>query len=243
MKNLFASVSYSFNNFYNNLNAQGQMIFSSIMILIAILCVLLLLTYVVQGMQTKSKLYKAKHAKKKVKKEDALVEIKLEEKTKDKEKEKKLEEVKNIKKEENRFEKTEVIEEIKPQKRVVKEPIKDLYVEEKTEILDIAKRVEDALKEENPINLTTFEEDQEKTAIISIDELIKRAKELEIIEDEDNTGVNYLEKYNLEASAVENAVNNTMKKEQTGEVKAFKVSQVISPIYGVKKETIDNRSN
>ena len=42
MKNLFAAASYSFNNFYNNLNTQGQMIFSIIMLLIIVLCAILL---------------------------------------------------------------------------------------------------------------------------------------------------------------------------------------------------------
>ena len=49
----------------------------------------------------------------------------------------------------------------------------------------------------------------------------------------------FLEKYNLEPAEVESAsniVSNTSNKE----VKAFKVSQVISPIYGVKKEVINN---
>ena len=54
MKNLFASVSYSFNSFYNNLNTQGQMIFSIIVFLIVLLCTLLLITYVIQGIQNKA---------------------------------------------------------------------------------------------------------------------------------------------------------------------------------------------
>ena len=109
-----------------------------------------------------------------------------------------------------------------------KEP---LYTNEKTEIEDIASAISSALEEEEkPINLTNFEEEQEKTAIISINELMDKAKELELIDDEE-TGVNYLEKFNLE-SALE------PKEEQ--EVKAFKVSQVISPIYGVRKEVVSN---
>ena len=87
--------------------------------------------------------------------------------------------------------------------------------------------------EDSPISLTNFEEDQEKTAIISIDELYKKAKELEMIEDE-QTGVNYLEKYNLDAS-----VEEPIKKEDNTPIKSFKVSQVISPVYGVKKEVIN----
>ena len=68
---------------------------------------------------------------------------------------------------------------------------------------------------------------------------MQKAKELELIDDDENTGINFLEKYNLEPAEVESAssiVSNTSNKE----VKAFKVSQVISPIYGVKKEVINN---
>ena len=199
MKNLFAAASYSFNNFYNNLNTQGQMIFSIIIFLIIILCILLFITYVFQGIQAKVKISKIKKETKKVEKESLKKEV-------------------------------QVINE------EAKEP---LYTNEKTEIEDIASAISDALKEEAPISLTNFEEDQEKTAIISIDELMQKAKELELIDDDENTGINFLEKYNLEPAEVESAsniVSNTSNKE----VKAFKVSQVISPIYGVKKEVIDN---
>lgn len=199
MKNLFAAASYSFNNFYNNLNTQGQMIFSIIIFLIIILCILLFITYVFQGIQSKVKISKIKKETKKVEKEALKKEV-------------------------------QVINE------EAKEP---LYTNEKTEIEDIASAISDALKEEAPISLTNFEEDQEKTAIISIDELMQKAKELELIDDDENTGINFLEKYNLEPAEVESAsniVSNTSNKE----VKAFKVSQVISPIYGVKKEVINN---
>ncbi|MGN1267882.1 MAG: hypothetical protein ACI4U0_00020 [Candidatus Aphodocola sp.] len=199
MKNLFAAASYSFNNFYNNLNTQGQMIFSIIIFLIVILCILLFITYVFQGIQSKVKISKIKKETKKVEKEALKKEV-------------------------------QVINE------EAKEP---LYTNEKTEIEDIASAISDALKEESPISLTNFEEDQEKTAIISIDELMQKAKELELIDDDENTGINFLEKYNLEPAEVESAsniVSNTSNKE----VKAFKVSQVISPIYGVKKEVINN---
>lgn len=215
MKNLFAAASYSFNNFYNNLNTQGQIVFTTILFLIGILCIVLLMTYIVQGI--KYKVYLKKLKKKPTYNEEKKAII-----TNDK----------NINDVlfDRDFEKTEVLESVED----------DLG---KTEIDDIAKRVEEALKDERPINLTNFEEDQEKMAIISIDELMKRAKDLEIIEDEDSNGINYLEKYNLEPAEVEEVVNNTIKKEAKQEVKAFKVSQVISPIYGVKKEVIDNSNN
>lgn len=195
MKNLFAAASYSFNNFYNNLNTQGQIIFSLIIILIMVLCALLLIAYIIQNVQHKKGI-------------------------------KKLE--KNTILKESNSDDLPVIKE---------EPIQS----QKTEIQDIAKSIEDALINENPITLTNFEEDQEKTAIISIDELMKKAKELNIIEDEDmENRVDYLKKYNLEPAEVETVVNKTVKSEPQ-EVKAFKVSQVISPIYGIKKEVINNQ--
>lgn len=196
MKNLFAAASYSFNNFYNNLNTQGQMIFSIIMLLIIALCAILLVTYIVQSVQAKKKLKQIKEENK----------------------------IRNIKKEEI---------------TALKEDKEPLYTNEKTEIEDIASAINDALKEE-PITLTNFEEDQEKTAIISIDELMKKAKDLELISEEDeDTGVNFLEKYNLEPAEVDISSNVKSSTEEK-QVKAFKVSQVISPIYGVKKEVIND---
>jgi uncharacterized membrane protein len=196
MKNLFAAASYSFNNFYNNLNTQGQMIFSIIMLLIIILCAILLVTYIFQSVQAKKKLKQIKEENK----------------------------IRNIKKEEI---------------TALKEDKEPLYTNEKTEIEDIASAINDALKEE-PITLTNFEEDQEKTAIISIDELMKKAKDLELISEEDeDTGVNFLEKYNLEPAEVDISSNVKSSTEEK-QVKAFKVSQVISPIYGVKKEVIND---
>ncbi len=188
MKNLFASASYSFNNFYNNLTTPGQMIFSVIMFLIMILCLLLFLTYIIQSLNAKKRIIKLK------------------------------ERLKN-----NHF-------------KVDKKENKQVLKEEKTDIKDIANAINNALKEE-PISLTNFEEDQEKTAIISIDELMEKAKDLELIDDDYETGVNYLEKYNLEPAEVD---NSKVEDAQNKEVKAFKVSQVISPIYGVKKEIINN---
>lgn len=202
MKKLFAQVSYSYNNFYNNLNERGQMIFSIIMFLIAVLCVALFISYVIQGIKNRKRI-KELLSKNKLIKDKTIYNTKEE----------------------------KVIE--------TKKDDINTYQEDKTEIQDIADSIERALKEDTPISLTNFEEDQEKTAIISIDELYAKAKELEMMEDEE-TGVNYLEKYNLEASEVEEIVNETVKKEDTTPIKSFKVSQVISPVYGVKKEVINS---
>lgn len=190
MKNLFASASYSFNNFYNNLTLPGQMIFTIIMFLIMILCILLFITYIVQSLNAKKRITKLK------------------------------EKLKN-----SHFKITK--EEKQPSQK---------EISKKTDIKDIADAINDALKDE-PVTLTDFEEDQEKTAIISIDELMKKANDLELIDDDEDTGINYLEKYNLDsAEVVQPKDEDTLNKE----VKAFKVSQVISPIYGVKKEIINN---
>lgn len=188
MKKLFAQITYSYDNFYNNLNPRGQMIFSVIMFLILILVAILFINYIVQGIKNRQKIKKILKDKKEIVKEEKIEENDT-----------------NIYK----------------------------YDEDKTEIQDIASSIEKALMEDTPISLTNFEEDQEKTAIISIDELYKKAKELEMIEDE-QTGVNYLEKYNLDAS-----VEEPIKKEDNTPIKSFKVSQVISPVYGVKKEVIN----
>ena len=192
MKKLFTQITYSYDNFYNNLNPRGQMIFSVIMFLILVLVAILFINYIVQGIKNRQKIKKILKDKKEIVKEEKIEEKKEENDT-------------NIYK----------------------------YDEDKTEIQDIASSIEKALMEDSPISLTNFEEDQEKTAIISIDELYKKAKELEMIEDE-QTGVNYLEKYNLDAS-----VEEPIKKEDNTPIKSFKVSQVISPVYGVKKEVIN----
>ena len=192
MKKLFAQITYSYDNFYNNLNPRGQMIFSVIMFLILVLVAILFINYIVQGIKNRQKIKKILKDKKEIVKEEKIEDKKEENDT-------------NIYK----------------------------YDEDKTEIQDIASSIEKALMEDSPISLTNFEEDQEKTAIISIDELYKKAKELEMIEDE-QTGVNYLEKYNLDAS-----VEEPIKKEDNTPIKSFKVTQVISTVYGVKKEVIN----
>lgn len=231
MKKLFASISYSFSNFYDNLNTQGQMVFSLIIILILGLFVILLFTYIIEGIKTKK--YFAK-----VKKQMFIKPLKKETKKEQKEivmpvyeQEVKEEPVNPV-----------AVEPVRLNTEDKKIPVNNNEViEEKkeTRIEDIASSIRDALEEENPISLTDFEEDQEKDAIISIDELVERAKELELIDD-DNEGVNYLEKYNLEPAEVE-AVSNKINEASKKEVKAFRVSQVISPIYGVKKDAVNDK--
>lgn len=185
MKKLFAQVSYSYDNFYNNLNTQGQMVFSIIMLLLITLFVILLVTYIIQAVQTKKRVKKYK-------------------------------------------------------KEILSSNKETLKTEEKGEVEKIANAISDAMESDvKAVTLTDFEEEQERTAIISIDELMAKAKELELIDDE-KTNINYLEQEGLNKDDVE--IKKDEVKEEKKEVKAFKVSQVISPIYGVKKEAINTNN-
>ena len=190
MKKLFANVTYSFNNFYSNLNTEGQMVFSLIMGLLILLCIILFIAYIIESMRTKKSIRRLNR--------------KIEEEIRE--------------------------ENVEEDKIVVNEE------KEETKIEDIKNAIEKSLNEE-VVSLTNFEEDQERTAIISIDELMKKAKELEVVDDE-VSNVNYLEKYNIDPSEVEEKKEDIEIKK---EVKAFKVSQVISPIYGVKKDVLNDK--
>ena len=134
----------------------------------------------------------------------------------------------------------------------------------------------------NNISLTNYEEEQEENAIISLEELVKKSKdmyeanELTQYADEGNEPITLQE---LEAKVgkestkiedtfiIENVVSeeelntpvleeepvlqqvtlddfNTVKvediKQNTEEIKRFKSSPIISPIYGIEKEVSDN---
>lgn len=120
------------------------------------------------------------------------------------------------------------IEEVKPKK--IEEPKKEEVevievVSESSSVDKIAQLLEDNVKPMDPINLTRFEEEQEKNAIISYDELVKRAGSKKII-------------YKTEKATI-----NEPKVEEKIEVKneepvkgKFRASAVISPIYGVQKQ-------
>ena len=62
MKDLLASVSYSFNSFYDALNDQGKAVFSIILFLIVILCIILLISYIINIIKIKVRLEKIKKA-------------------------------------------------------------------------------------------------------------------------------------------------------------------------------------
>lgn len=90
----------------------------------------------------------------------------------------------------------------------------------------ISELLEDNINNLNPIDLTKFEEEQEKNAIISYDELVKKAGAKKI--------VYKTEKATINEERIEPKLE--IKTEPKEEAKShFKASQVISPIYGVQK--------
>lgn len=104
-------------------------------------------------------------------------------------------------------------------------------VSKKTSLDDITKLIEDTL-ETGPIDLTKFEEDQEENAIISYDELVKRAGAKKIIyKCEEQTPI--LDVIDNEKITPE----NTIKQEINTSPRKFQASKVISPVFGVQKET------
>ncbi len=124
------------------------------------------------------------------------------------EKEKKVEKIEvkvKEEKEEILFDEPEVIE----------------VVSKNNSIEEISKMIENTLEQE-PINLTLFEEEQEKDAIISYDELVKRAGAKKIVY-----------KVETKEEPVKEEIKEEPKTEYTGK---FKTSQIISPIYGIQKE-------
>lgn len=109
------------------------------------------------------------------------------------------------------------------------EPKEEIIVTKPNSIEEISRLIEDTLEQE-PIDLTKFEEEQEKDAIISYDELVKRAGAKKII-------------YRAETKAEEKKEpvvtikeeNNNEKKINKEYSSTFKASQIVSPIYGIKK--------
>lgn len=98
-------------------------------------------------------------------------------------------------------------------------------VSKNNSIEEISKMIENTLEQE-PINLTVFEEEQEKDAIISYDELVKRAGAKKIV-------------YKVETKeepVKEQKIEEIKEEPKTEYTGKFKTSQIISPIYGIQKE-------
>ena len=82
------------------------------------------------------------------------------------------------------------------------------------ELENIKKLIEENIENQEPINLNEFEREQEKSAIISYDELVKKAGAKKIV-------------YKTKKEEKENNISNT---------RTFRPSEIISPVYGTRKE-------
>ena len=163
---------------------------------------------------------------------------------------------------------------IEPDQKTAKLELKRLEEELKKQ-----EELEEQEEQNNNISLTNYEEEQEENAIISLEELVKKSKdmyeanELTQYADEGNEPITLQElekKVGKESSkiedtfVIENVVPveelteevveepviqqvsmddfNTIKvdKEEQTEVKRFKSSPIISPIYGIEREVSQN---
>ena len=163
---------------------------------------------------------------------------------------------------------------IEPDQKTAKLELKKL----EEELRKQEEMLEEEVEEDNNISLTSYEEAQEENAIISLEELVKKSKdmyeanELTQYSDEGNEPITLQEleqRVGKEASKIEdtfiieNVVPeeelleveeepvlqqvsmedlNTVKVENTSsdEVKRFKSSPIISPIYGIEKEEVSS---
>ena len=205
---------------------------SQILLFLIILVLLMLISITVINHITKKKNNKYDIDNKNIKRYSDLIkeEDKMEiSEIKDNKKETKESIVNNEKK--NAPEIIEKLDEEEIESLEIEEPKEEVIVTKPSSIEEISKLIENTLEQE-PIDLTNFEEEQEKDVIISYDELVKRAGAKKII-------------YRAETKAEEKKepvkVIKTEKKQEPfvnkkGEYAGtFKASQIVSPIYGVKK--------
>lgn len=124
--------------------------------------------------------------------------------------------------------KTNQVEEIESLE-LDEEPLEVIeVVSNEDSIEDISKLIENTLEHE-PFNLTDFEEEQEKEAIISYDELVKKAGTKKIVYKTEEKNKNEVVK-----KVTKNNVQKPIKKGEYNST--FKASQIVSPIYGIQKE-------
>ena len=200
----FNSILYMF----SNMDSSSQVLLFLIILVSLMLVSILVINYITK--KKNDKILKGVSLKKKI----STISQKIDTANKD------IKPLVNLKKENKEI----PIKEVKKQE--VEEVVK--VVPKKTSIDDIAKLIEDTLEKE-PINLTEFEEDQEENAIISYDELVKRAGSQKIVyKCEEVEVLNELE------PEKEEQIEQIEKIEE--EPKKFKASKVISPIFGIQKE-------
>lgn len=119
--------------------------------------------------------------------------------------------------------KEEKIEELKEEIEIMEDPEVIEVVTDDSSIDKISTLIEDNINNPKPIDLTAFEEEEEKNAIISYDELVRKAGAKKIV-------------YKSEKQTINEEVKEEKIEIKPEEVKTkFKASSVISPIYGLKK--------
>lgn len=107
---------------------------------------------------------------------------------------------------------------------VMEDPEVIEVVSEDSSIDKISMLLEDSENNPKPIDLTEFEIEEEKNAIISYDELVRRAGAKKII-------------YKPEKATINEEIKEDKIEIKNDNKSKFKASQVISPIYGIKKQT------
>ena len=141
------------------------------------------------------------------------------------------------------IEKEEVVDKLEEESKLEYTSVEPDKTEAQEELQKLTEVLEQAQEEEKNIDLTEFEEEQEKNAIISIDELMTKSKvmyengEFDKYDDESSTVISIDD---LEKSKEEEPVLvplddfNSVKVEPVVETPKFKSSPVISPVFGIE---------
>lgn len=205
---------------------------SQILLFLIVLVFLMLISITVINLITKKKNNKYDIDNKNIKRYSDLIkeEDKMEiSEIKDNKKETKELIVNNEKK--NAPEIIEKLDEEEIESLEIEEPKEEVIVTKPSSIEEISKLIENTLEQE-PIDLTNFEEEQEKDAIISYDELVKRAGAKKIIYRAETKAEEKKEPVKVIKAEKKQEPFVNKKGEYAG---TFKASQIVSPIYGVKK--------
>ena len=146
--------------------------------------------------------------------------------------------------EDERFDNDDV-EDVKVEE-VSKPELTDEQKEAKAELERVyAQMSADLGKQEEKDNIDEFEREQEENAIISYQELMAQAEKLKNqadqyeakVEDQADTKV-----HEAMNTYKEHTENNALKKEEKKEYHGFKNSDIISPIYGIQRDTKEKSS-
>lgn len=151
------------------------------------------------------------------------------------------------------------VEEVSPKEELTYTTIEPPVEEAKKELQEITEKLENNEKEEN-IELTEFERMQEDTAIISLDELMKKANELyekneEVQYQDDGNEPITIQEFEARRKEMNEIVEEKTVEEETITLESiyntstipvvehrFQSSPVISPVYGITRDENINRN-